>query len=65
MSISKGDLVACYVTNTKVYEQLLEWGIVVDVNGLGDLQVLTNHGNLSWWPKKRWRLLKKHVDKSI
>lgn len=58
MSISKGDLVACYVTNNEVYQQLLEWGIVLDVNeNLGDIYVLSNNGLLRWWPSKRWRLL--------
>ena len=58
MSISKGDLVACYVTNNEVYQQLLEWGIVLDVNeNLGDIYVLSNNGLLRWWPIKRWRLL--------
>ena len=59
--IEKGDLVACYMTNTDVYEKLLNWGIVLDINeSLKDLYVLDNNGNFRWWNHKRWRLLKKN-----
>ena len=58
MVIKKGDLVASYLTNTEVYEELLEWGIVLDVNPeLNDILVLSSSGTSSWWPKHRWRLL--------
>ena len=32
MKLKKGDLVACYVTNTDEYESLMSWGIVLDTN---------------------------------
>lgn len=58
--IDKGDLVACYLTNTEHYEKLLNWGIVLDVSEkLLDVLVLDNYGNSQWWNSKRWRLLKK------
>lgn len=51
-----GDFVACYLTNTEVYEQLLTWGMVIDVSEtLKDILVLDPHGNVQWWPSKRWR----------
>jgi len=58
--LNKGDLVACYLTNTDEYEMLLNWGIVIDINhNLRDVLVLDNNGNSRWWNRKRWRLLKK------
>ena len=58
MSFKKGDLVACYVTNTSEWETLMSWGIVLDINeDLGDILVLDNHGHASWWPQRRWRSL--------
>lgn len=58
--LEKGDLVVCYMTNTEVYEQLLNWGIILDVNdSVHDIYVLDNFGNSRWWNHKRWRLLNK------
>ena len=68
MAIKKGDLVASYLTNTEVYEELLEWGIVLDINpDLDDILVLSNSGISSWWPRHRWRLLevKKNLTSSL
>ena len=63
MVIKKGDLVACYLTNTEVHEELLEWGIVLDTNpDLNDILVLSNNGASSWWPAKRWKLLEKKTE---
>ncbi len=54
-----GDLVACYITNTEQYESLMSWGLVLDVNpNVEDVLVLDNDGYCSWWPAKRWRILK-------
>ncbi len=62
----KGDLVACYLTNTEVFEELLMWGIVLDVEeNLNDVLVLDNLGNKSWYPSKRWRALGPARDHSI
>ena len=59
MKLKKGDLVACYVTNTDEYESLMSWGIVLDVNpAVEDVFVLDNAGYTRWWPQKRWRILK-------
>tara|TARA_Y100001958_G_C21018702_1_gene396104 strand:+ start:70 stop:297 length:228 start_codon:yes stop_codon:yes gene_type:complete len=53
-----GDFVACFLTNTEVYEELLTWGIVVDVSPtLEDILVLDKDGNSHWWPAHRWRPL--------
>jgi len=58
MKLSKGDLVACYLTNTEEYESLMQWGIVLDVNAsVRDVLVLDNQGHSRWWPERRWRLL--------
>ena len=58
MKLKKGDLVACYVTNTEEWETLMCWGIVLEVNEtVKDVQVLDNHGNSRWWPQRRWRIL--------
>jgi len=55
-----GDFVACYITNTEVYEELLTWGIVVDVSPtLEDILVLDKDGNKYWWPARRWRPMPK------
>ena len=60
MRVEKGDLVACYITNREVYEALLDWGIVLDVNpAVKDILVLDSHGHSRWWPEKRWSILKK------
>jgi hypothetical protein len=59
MRLKKGDLVACYVTNSEVYESLMSWGLVLDINAsTEDVYVLDNIGHAQWWPSKRWRLLK-------
>ena len=66
MDIKRGDLVASYLTNTEVYEELFQWGIVLDVNeAVGDIQVLDNSNSLEWWPSKRWRLLKSKKDNNF
>jgi len=53
-----GDLVACFITNTQVYEELLMWGIVLQVTDeLKDVLVLDNLGNSHWYPSHRWRKL--------
>ena len=58
MDLKKGDLVACYVTNTHEWETLMCWGIVLEVNEtLEDVRVLDNEGNTRWWPRRRWRIL--------
>jgi len=58
MSIKKGDLVACYVTNTDEWEALICWGIVIQVNDtVHDILVLDNTGYQRWWPSERWRIL--------
>ena len=55
---SPGDFVACYLTNTSVYEELLSWGMVIEVSRcLKDILVLDNLGNTNWYPSKRWRPL--------
>ena len=52
---SPGDFVACYLTNTSVYEELLTWGMVIEVSTcLEDILVLTPDGNSNWWPSHRW-----------
>ena len=51
-----GDFVACYITNTEVYEDLLTWGMVVEVSPtLEDILVLDRDGESHWWPSHRWR----------
>ena len=61
-----GDFVACYITNTEVYEELLVWGMVIDVSPtLEDVLILDKEGNSRWWPARRWRPLnnlKKTID---
>ncbi len=58
MRIKKGDLVACYITNTDVYESLMNWGIVLDVNeAVEDVFVLDNNCSARWWPHRRWRVI--------
>ncbi len=59
MSIKKGDLVACYLMDSdSMQESLLEYGIVLEVNGsLGDVFVVDQTGNARWWPQRRWRIL--------
>ena len=56
--VQKGDLVACYITNTDEFEALMQWGIVLDINStLEDLLVLDNYGSARWWPRRRWRVI--------
>lgn len=63
MKLKKGDLVACYVTNTDEYESLMSWGIVLDTNpAVEDVLVLDNAGYTRWWPSKRWRILKQEKE---
>lgn len=60
-----GDFVACYLTNTKVYEELLLWGMVIEVSpNLEDVLVLDRDGNLHWWPARRWKKLTDEKDKT-
>jgi len=54
----QGDFVACYITNTSVYEEILEWGMIMNINDLGDLLILDSRGSTSWWPAHRWRPLR-------
>ena len=57
--LAVGDLVACYITNSEVYDALFQWGLILDVNKtVGDVLVIDNGGYMRWWPRKRWRLLK-------
>ena len=61
-----GDFVACYLTNSEVYEELLTWGMVIDVSEtLKDILVLDADGNSRWWPAKRWRPLAQRSDKKL
>tara|TARA_E500000331_G_C17263649_1_gene716299 strand:- start:3450 stop:3662 length:213 start_codon:yes stop_codon:yes gene_type:complete len=54
-----GDFVACYLTNNEVYEQLLTWGIVLEISEtLQDILVLENSGKSNWWPSRRWTRLR-------
>ena len=60
-TFTEGDLVACYLTNTNVIEELLVWGIVLQVQDtLEDVLVLDNLGNKNWYPSRRWRPLIVH-----
>lgn len=60
-----GDFVACYLTNTEVYEELLTWGLVVDVSPtLEDILVLDKTGKTHWWPSRRWTLFRAGDHKS-
>jgi len=66
MTLKKGDLVACYITNSEEYESLMSWGIVLDVNeSVEDVLVLDNTGYSAWWPRKRWRILKEEKTKTL
>lgn len=59
-----GDFVACYVTNAEVYEELLVWGMVIDISPtLEDILILDKDGKTSWWPAHRWRPL--NLDREI
>ena len=61
-----GDFVACYLTNTEVYEELLTWGIVLEVSAtLKDILVLDKTGNQQWWPSKRWTKLRQKPEKQV
>jgi len=58
MKPQKGDLVACYVTNTDEFESLMQWGLVLDTNpAVEDVLVLDNYGSTRWWPYRRWRVI--------
>ena len=58
MQIKKGDLVACYISNTDQWQLLMSWGIVLEVDfTLGDILVLDNEGSQMWWPQKRWKTI--------
>ena len=59
-----GDLVACYLSNTETYRELLVWGIVLEVSSaLKDVLVLDNHGHRNWYPSRRWVKLKQEKEK--
>jgi len=61
-----GDFVVCYVTNTQVYEEMLAWGMVIDVSDtLNDILVLDPNGESRWWPSKRWRPLTNSKEKTL
>ena len=61
-----GDFVACYISNTEVYEELLMWGMVVDISPtLEDILVLDKDGGTHWWPSHRWRPMVNNVEKSV
>ena len=50
-----GDLVACFLTNTKIVKGLLQWGIVLEVSEtMQDVLVLDNGGSINWYPNHRW-----------
>jgi len=50
-----GDLVARYINNDSVYEELLIWGIVLEVSSvLKDVLVLDSMGNTNWFPSFQW-----------
>lgn len=58
MGIKKGDMVACYITNTNEWQVLVSWGIVLEINpSLGDVLILDNDGQRTWWPQERWRVV--------
>ena len=62
----EGDLVACFLTNTSVVEELLMWGIVLEVTDtLADIRVLDNAGNESWYPAKRWTKMPTKFEKRL
>ncbi|MBL97515.1 MAG: hypothetical protein CMF52_06820 [Legionellales bacterium] len=66
VALKEGDLVACYLTNTETYEELLSWGIVLQVSeSLKDLLVLDNSGNICWFPRKRWTKLREEKNKNF
>ena len=58
MQIKKGDLVACYISNTDQWQVLMSWGIVLEVDfTLGDILVLDNEGSQMCWPHKIWKTI--------
>ena len=68
--IRRGDLVACYITNTNEWESLMSWGLVLETNdSVNDILVLDNSGNARWWPSHRWKIIStktaKKLDKRI
>ncbi len=61
-----GDFVACYLTNSEVYEELLTWGMVIGVSEtLKDILVLDPSGHSRWWPSHRWRPLAEKSETSL
>tara|TARA_B100000427_G_scaffold329743_1_gene347438 strand:+ start:67 stop:294 length:228 start_codon:yes stop_codon:yes gene_type:complete len=61
-----GDFVACYLTNNEVYEELLTWGIVIEVSEtLKDILVLERTGESNWWPQHRWTRLEAEERREI
>jgi len=61
-----GDFVACYLSNSAVHEELLVWGMVIDVSPtLEDILVLDRTGDAHWWPSRRWRPLTKEKEKHL
>ena len=66
LKYNPGDFVACYITNNEVYEELLIWGMVVDVSPtLEDILVLDKDGRTHWWPSHRWRPMVNNVEKPV
>ena len=58
-----GDFVACYLTNNEVYEELLTWGIILEISEtLEDILVLEKTGTTSWWPRRRWTKLREEQE---
>jgi len=56
----KGDLVCTYIMNSALDVNLLQRGIVIDVNPtLEDILVVDDGGFKRWWPNKRWKLCEK------
>ena len=60
-----GDFVACYIINTEVYEELLVWGMVIDVSPtLEDIPIPTKMATplVALPPLATPNALKKSVD---
>ena len=61
-----GDFVACYISNTEVFEELLMWGMVIETSEtLKDILVLDPSGKSNWWPSSRWRPMPEQGKKNI
>ena len=61
-----GDFVACYITNTEVYEELLSWGMVIEVSPtLEDILILDKDGITNWWPAHRWCPFRPSAEKAV